>query len=129
MTAQQILAKCHKLGVELSSKANDHLEISRSREAITDELREELRRNKADLLEILRIKDTFKTAGFSGTIITGDIDKYLQDQEDTYLWCNYKNIPRQVHPAVCEWHREENDPECAGCDPNKRVYNQKRALH
>jgi len=26
--------------------------------------------------------------------------------------CPYKGKPRPVHPAVCEWHIRERDPEC-----------------
>ena len=31
------------------------------------------------------------------------------------VWCPYKSQPRWVSWAVCEWHREKNDPECQGC--------------
>jgi len=31
------------------------------------------------------------------------------------IMCSYKGKPRRVHSEVCRWHREEQDPECAGC--------------
>jgi len=33
-------------------------------------------------------------------------------ENDVSVMCPYKNRPRMIHPAVCEWHREENDSEC-----------------
>jgi len=30
--------------------------------------------------------------------------------------CNYKGESREVHPAACQWHRDEKDPECMKCE-------------
>jgi len=48
-------------------------------------------------------------------------DMLKQKDNNNSLWCGYKNQLRRVHPRVCKWHMEENDPECAGCDPAKRT--------
>jgi len=40
---------------------------------------------------------------------------------DSVVWCPYKNEPRRVSWPACEWHREEEDPECVGCDPQERI--------
>lgn len=36
------------------------------------------------------------------------------------VWCNYKGAGRWVHPAVCEWHIREQDPQCRECPINKK---------
>ena len=49
--------------------------------------------------------------------------RYNGKQNETYSFLNANTgIPPPVHPEVCKWHREENDPECAGCDPEKRTW-------
>ena len=35
----------------------------------------------------------------------------------TPILCNYMGERRRVHPEVCKWHRERNDPLCSGCTP------------
>jgi len=29
-----------------------------------------------------------------------------------YIWCPYNGYTRRIHPAVCEWHKQERDPVC-----------------
>jgi hypothetical protein len=43
-----------------------------------------------------------------------------EPQYDFAIVCPYKGEERVVHPDVCKWHRDENDPLCSGCDPSKR---------
>lgn len=31
-------------------------------------------------------------------------------------WCTGYDPPRNVHPAVCAWHRSENDSKCQNCE-------------
>ncbi len=44
-----------------------------------------------------------------------------QKLRDSVVWCPYKKQPRRVSWPACEWHREEEDPECVGCDPQERI--------
>jgi hypothetical protein len=63
---------------------------------------EELKQRKFEVIEYLKAKfDLGRNPGFA-------------------ILCPYKGEPRWIHPAVCQWHREESDAECSGCDPNKR---------
>ena len=63
---------------------------------------EELKQRKSEAIEYLKAKpDLGCNPGFA-------------------ILCPYKGEPRWIHPAVCQWHREENDPKCSGCDPAKR---------
>jgi len=32
------------------------------------------------------------------------------------ITCNYKGIPRPVHPTTCQYHRDMKDPECQKCE-------------
>ena len=53
-----------------------------------------------------------------------EIINHLEEERNHSILCPYKGIERPVHPEVCKWHREENDPECECCDPDRR-----RVLH
>ena len=44
---------------------------------------------------------------------------FKKPKKSDNILCNYKGEPREIHPAVCEWHREENNPECTGCERGK----------
>lgn len=35
---------------------------------------------------------------------------------DESFLCLYLGKPRMVHPAACQWHRDEADPECFECE-------------
>ena len=38
------------------------------------------------------------------------------------VWCDYEGVQRWISRPACEWHREEADPACSGCDPcNKKM--------
>jgi hypothetical protein len=73
-------------------------------------LLEELKRRKVEAIKYLKAKfDLEANPGFA-------------------ILCPYKGQPRWIHPAACQWHREESDPECSGCDPNK-IPKQARQYH
>jgi hypothetical protein len=40
---------------------------------------------------------------------------------DSVVFCPYKKQLRRVSWPACEWHREEEDPECYGCDSQERI--------
>ena len=44
---------------------------------------------------------------FSQNVTQEKITKYQNP-----ILCPYKNQPRSIHPEVCIWHQEMNDPEC-----------------
>jgi hypothetical protein len=52
-------------------------------------------------------------------IATKHIRLYRNEVEPRHyvpVKCNYKGIPRDVHPEVCQWHRDEQDENCKGCE-------------
>ena len=63
-----------------------------------------------------QIITAFKAAGWSGTIYRNVKDALNQKENIKPLWCGYKGQLRRVHPEVCEWHKERNDPGCDGCE-------------
>jgi len=73
------------------------------------ELLEELKNRKPEVVQFLKSSNKEFNPGYA-------------------ILCPYKGEPRWIHPAVCEWHREENDPECAKCDPKLRQ-TEKRTYH
>ena len=80
----------------------------------------EIRNKKAEAIKYLRARFNYDR------ILDCEVDK---DKPYSILLCPYKGIERPVHPAVCDWHRLENDPECEGCTPVKNVIIQDRTLH
>ena len=54
----------------------------------------------------------------------GQVISYLNRRKISVL-CPYKGCDRWICWAVCEWHREENDPECKGCRPENRLKKRK----
>ena len=44
-------------------------------------------------------------------------DEFLDEEEEPYtpIICPYRGVPREIHPAVCEYHNEMEDPECFSC--------------
>ena len=39
----------------------------------------------------------------------------MENKPGYFIICPYKGQPREIYPAVCEWHLEENDPACWDC--------------
>ena len=39
-----------------------------------------------------------------------------QQQKRQAIICHYHGIERRVHPEVCKWHLEEQDPQCLKCN-------------
>ncbi len=78
-----------------------------------------------ELLETYEQKEQKEQKGGSGgafaTIATiahkGEKVKNMNES----VWCPYKGQPRRVSWAACEWHRKENDPECQGCRPERKL--------
>ena len=73
-------------------------------------------------MDTKEIVEMFKSAGFQGRIFTSMEDaRKARENEPPYrvCMCNYKGIKRHVHPAVCEWHKQEKDPECTRCTNSK----------
>ena len=66
-----------------------------------------------DTKEIIRV---FKDAGWSGVIYRNVNNALAKKDNISPLWCGYKNQLRRVHPEVCKWHMERNDPVCDGCE-------------
>ena len=64
----------------------------------------------------------FKKAGFSGRVFeySSDALAHLRDiPKERHVLCPYKVFPRRIHPAVCQWHRDQKDPECLNCKNNR----------
>jgi len=63
-----------------------------------------------------RIITAFKDAGWSG-VIYPDLKAAMANlNTNNSIWCGYNNQLRRVHPEVCVWHKERNDPGCDGCE-------------
>ncbi len=113
MTAQEILKKCKEQDVDLSVKG-DRLEFYGPKDAITDDLLSLLRTHKTDLISLIHVVESFKSAGWQGVVVS-DPSKIVY-HDFTPILCPYKGEVREIHPAVCGWHRQAKDPECEGCD-------------
>jgi hypothetical protein len=48
-------------------------------------------------------------------------EPYEDDDVFSPILCPYKGVPREVHPAACQWHQDERDPECKNCKRYKRI--------
>jgi len=43
-------------------------------------------------------------------------DEFFPEEEAcTPIMCPYRGVPREIDPAVCEYHNELEDPECFSC--------------
>ena len=75
-------------------------------------------------MKTTEVIDKFKEAGFKGRAF-GSTEKLVSvldstdEKEFRHAMCPYKGYPRRIHPWVCEWHREEKDPECLECKNNR----------
>jgi hypothetical protein len=68
MTAHELLALLREKGVELKTAGDDRLVIDAPKGTITEELREALSANKADLLQILKTEQTVKAETVSNEV-------------------------------------------------------------
>ena len=66
---------------------------------------------RSDIGQIITV---FKEAGLSGFVTTSRKAAMAKHREwdKPSVPCNYQGEPRQVHPEVCKWHRQEKDPWC-----------------
>lgn len=112
MNAIEILNKCQEQGVILTPKINHRLEIYGRRAAVSDELLEKLKAHKNELIKVLNVLQVFE-----GRIISD----WREATTDNYnpILCPNKGNPWFIHPEVCKWHREMNDPKCEFCEPKK----------
>jgi len=105
MSVSQILKYCQENGIHLVPSDNNRIKYSGPNRVVTKEFLTLLKQHKHEILSVLKILRTFNGIS-SGT-------------EGNYkpILCPYKDEPRFIHPEVCKWHREENDPECkrSGC--------------
>jgi hypothetical protein len=113
MTPHEILKKCREEDVTLSVKGG-RLEFYGPKDALTDDFLSLLKTYKADLISILHVMETFKSAGWHGTIVP-DPSRVVY-HNFTPVLCPYKDKVREIHPDVCGWHRQAKDPECQGCE-------------
>ena len=90
MTAEEVIEMCHWQNIFLLPKDGERLKIYGPPEMVTDELLAMLKKHKAKIIDILQER----------------------------VLCPYKGKLRYIHPEVCKWHMEEDDPECEECDPD-----------
>jgi hypothetical protein len=69
-------------------------------------------------LSVEAVLAKFKKAGFSGKAYRVD-DIPIPRPASVPVHCEYKGILREVNPAVCRWHKVENDSECLKCSNPK----------
>lgn len=73
-------------------------------------------------MKLEEIVTKFKEAGFSGRVYRNledarkAMDARAEEPRPT-LYCPYKGEYRPIPPEVCEWHKEQQDPECSSCRP------------
>ncbi len=123
MNTQQVLTVCEKQGVELSCEGQN-LKISGPKSEVTDELLTLLKKHKDELIVFLQsievVQKMFPHVSIWSVERRGNITLYsgeaaITTKEDSIL-CPYKSRPREIHPDVCEWHKQEGDQECSGCE-------------
>ena len=76
-------------------------------------------------MNIDNVVTAFKDAGWSGTVYPNLKAAITHINDDNCLWCGYRGYLRRIQPEVCKWHREQNDPECRGCEVGYFMQTQK----
>ena len=69
--------------------------------------------------KIEAILDIFEQTGWKFKIVGWGIEMsdILRGSKES-ITCRYRNVLRMIHPDVCHWHLEKQDPECATCERN-----------
>jgi len=114
MSVFEILKKCQEQGIALQVNPNGRLGIKGPKGTLKGSIIEILKNRKEEILKMLTVIEQFQEAGIHGTICQ-DVDGLLNNPECKPVPCPYKGELREIHPSVCEWHREEGDSKCEGC--------------
>jgi len=121
MTVGELIEYCRNHGIALIPQPNGRLKYKGPAQVITDDILNELRAHKLDLLNVLTVMDVFE-----GYVTTEDD---LGDRNYEKAPCTYKIKPgiatlKYAHPAVCERQRTKGDPQCLNCK-----FWEKRVVH
>lgn len=66
MRATEVYAKCVRSGIRMEPHQGDRLRLIGPKQVLTPELQEEVKAHKSGLIELLRIMQAFRDAGFEG---------------------------------------------------------------
>jgi hypothetical protein len=95
---------CERLNIQLKLEGEDTILATGPRKELTPSFLQELKYHKPDLLRVLLAVEAFQRRVVKGT--------YQEEGEEKRILCPYQDEERPINPEVCQWHREEEDPEC-----------------
>jgi hypothetical protein len=115
-SAVQILKRCEGNDVSIRVEG-EQLKIKAPKGFLTDDRQQALKSNKQGITTLVNTVSQFKDTELFGELLDpSEVEEYVER-----AWRQTKRVECQINPCgvdrhVCEWHCEEDDPRCAGCE-------------